>query len=251
MRRALPFLAGAICLSAALHTSASAQSELPVELALVLAIDVSASVDAREYDLQIGGIAGAFRDAEVIAAIENLGGRGIAVALIQWDERARSQVSLPFHRIVNERSAKAFGFLVTLVPRKAKSGSTAIGSAIEFAMRLLDTSGIAGSRRVIDISGDGRSNAEPHPEPLRDLAVAQGHTINGLAVLTDDLELDAYYEASVIGGRGAFVEVAKDYFAFAAAFRQKLLREILPPLSEAPAQMVPAAWRPRDGVPAQ
>lgn len=211
-----------------------------VELELVLAIDVSASVDVQEYRLQIEGIAKAFRDPEVIAAIETLSGNGVAVALVQWDEDDRASLTVPFHHIIDGRTAKAFGFLVSLAPRKARSGSTAIGSAIQFAIDLLDGSGFAGSRRVIDISGDGRSNAEPRPEALRDHAVALDITINGLAILTDDRTLAGYYASSVIGGRGAFVEVAEDYPAFTAAFRRKLLREILSPSSEAPARIMPA-----------
>lgn len=238
----------ALCLAAVVLGSSAApgRSALPVELELVLAIDVSASVDVREYDLQIEGIAKAFRDPEVIAAIETLSGSGIAVALMQWDEDARAALSVPFHHVTDGRTAKAFGFLVSLVPRKAKSGSTAIGSAIEYAIEVLNGSGYAGTRRVIDISGDGRSNAEPHPEALRDDAVARGLTINGLAILTDDRNLASYYAASVVGGRGAFVEIAQDYPAFAAAFRRKILREVLPPSSEAPVRILPAGWRSPD-----
>lgn len=215
---------------------------VPVELELVLAVDTSASVDFNEYTLQLEGIASTFRHPEVIAAIESLGGAGIAVALVQWSERGRSDLSVPFHHVTDGRSAKAFGFLVSLVPRRSKSGFTAIGSAIHFALGLFDSSGYAGRRRIIDISGDGRSNAAPFPEPLRDAAVAQGVTINGLAILTDDKGLVDYYRASVIGGRDAFVEVADDYHAFAPAFLRKLVREILPPLSERPSPVVPASW---------
>jgi hypothetical protein len=141
---------------------------------------------------------------------------------------------LPFHEVYDARTAKSFAFLVGLMRRRDISGSTAIGLAIELSARLLATNAHDGERRVIDISGDGRSNDPPPVEPARDRAVAAGITINGLAILSDDPRLDVYYRRNVIGGQDAFVEVASDFHAFARAIRQKLIREIYPPLSLLP-----------------
>jgi hypothetical protein len=198
----------------------------------VVAIDVSASVDQHEFRLQIDGIAEAFRAPEVIAAIKGLGGDGIAVALVQWSERPAATLSVPFQHIVDERTSRAFAFLVGLTERRSKAGYTSIGSGLEIALPLLDTNAFEGRRRAIDVSGDGRSNAPPDPERLRDEAAARDITVNGLAILTDDPGLADYYRSSVIGGRHAFVEIAQDYRSFAEAFERKLLREIVPPVTE-------------------
>jgi hypothetical protein len=207
------------------------ETRAPVALELILAVDTSASVDAREFELQIRGIAEAFAHPEVIAAIESLGSAGLAVTLVQWSVPGNSAMVLPFHQVHDARTAKAFGFLVGLAQRRGFSGSTAMGHAIDYCIYLLENNEFAGERRVIDVSGDGRNNAPPDVEPARDAAVRRGITINGLAILSDDPRLDIYYKRSVIGGPDAFVEVADDFSRFAAAIRQKLIREIYPPLS--------------------
>lgn len=219
-----------LLLALAVAHPARAETPEPVALELVIAIDVSASVDAREYELQIGGIVAAFRDPEVAVAVGGLTD-GVAVALLQWSEAGSTALSVPFQRLTDARTAKAFAHLVSLAPRGGKSGFTAIGSAIRGGARLLDLNGFDGRHRVIDVSGDGRSNAAPHPEEERDRAVASGITVNGLVILTDDPALATYYRRSVIGGRNAFVEDAADYDAFADAFLRKLLRELVPPIT--------------------
>ena len=214
--------------------AAAAYAETPVALELVLAVDTSASVDAGEFELQVKGLSEAFASPEVIAAIETLAPRGVAVSLVQWSGREHSAAVLPFHEVYDARTAKSFAFLIGLMRRRDISGSTAMGLAIELSARLLATNGYDGERRVIDISGDGRSNDPPPVEPARDRAVADGITINGLAILSDDPRLDVYYRRSVVGGKDAFVEVAADYDSFARAIKQKLIREIYPPLSFLP-----------------
>jgi hypothetical protein len=208
------------------------RAEEPVALELVLAIDTSASVDEREFMLQVAGIAQAFRHPEVIAAIESLGGLGMAVTLVQWSGPESSGQVLPFTQVHDARTAKAFGFLVSLTQRRSTTGTTAMANAVRIAAALVDGNGFAGERRVIDVSGDGRNNTPPDIEGVREEVVARGFTINGLAILNDDPELDRYFRNSLIGGKDAFVEVAADYENFAQAMRQKLIREIYPPLSE-------------------
>lgn len=199
---------------------------------LVLAIDSSASVDEREFMLQVGGIAEAFRHPEVIGAIESLGRLGMAVSLVQWSSPENSGQVLPFAHVHDARTAKAFGFLVSLTQRRSTTGTTAMANAVQISADLMEANAFTGDRRVIDVSGDGRNNTPPDIEGVRDAVVGRGFTINGLAILNDDPRLDAYYRASLIGGKDAFVEVAADYDRFAQAIRQKLIREIYPPLTE-------------------
>lgn len=223
----------ALTMTAALcHQAGQASAEEPVALELVLAIDSSASVDDREFALQVGGIAAAFRNPEVIAAIESLGSLGMAVTLVQWSAPGSSGQVLPFARVHDARTARAFGFLVSLTQRRSTTGTTAMAHAVQISASVLDHNEFTGDRRVIDVSGDGRNNTPPDVEGIRDMVVSRGITINGLAILNDDPQLDAYYRNSLIGGKDAFVEVATDYDQFAQAIRQKLIREIYPPLSE-------------------
>ena len=111
------------------------------------------------------------------------------------------------------------------------AGNTAIGSAIEFAILQLGGNGFIGRRKVIDVSGDGRNNQGPAAWLVRDLAVARGITVNGLAILNEDPTLDHYYFTNVIGGPGAFVMTANDYAAYGEAITRKPPREISKPVS--------------------
>ena len=158
---------------------------IPVAVELVLAIDNSSSVDSREYELQRQGIAKAFADPEVIEAITSLNG-GVAVAVFQWGEKARSRMVLPFTHINNQRDAKAFAFRVSVLPRAHPSAYTALGHAIIVSAKLLEENGFSGARKIIDISGDGRNNNGISPEAARAGVVALGITINGLPVMSDD-----------------------------------------------------------------
>lgn len=198
----------------------------PVALELVLAVDTSSSVSVEEFDLQMRGFAGAFRDPAVIAAVEASGVNGIAVAMIQWSDNRRQQVAVDWEVLNDEASTLAFAELIDATPRFLDGGGTAIGGAIAFALAELERNGYAGTRQVIDISGDGRANQGAQPEGLRDAAVLQGVTINGLAILNEDTSVDGYYRNSVIGGPGAFVMTANNYEAFAQAIIEKLVKEI-------------------------
>jgi hypothetical protein len=225
-------IAFAAILLAPLPSAAAQTPSVPVALELVLAVDMSASVDEKEFELQIKGIAQAFANPEVIAAIESLGSAGMAVTLVQWSGPESSAAVLPFEHVYNQRTAKAFGFRVSLTQRRSTAGTTAMANAVRLSAELLESNDFEGERRVIDVSGDGRNNTPPDIETIRDRVVDQGFTINGLAILSDDPRLDVYYRRSLIGGKDAFVEVAEDYGRFASAIQQKLIREIYPPLSE-------------------
>jgi hypothetical protein len=228
----------ALCQAAALlgliAGSAPARADAlptPVALELVIAIDTSASVDDREFTLQVEGIARAFADREVIAAIESLEPAGLAVALVQWSGPESFTLAIPFNHIYDRRTAKAFGFLVSLTQRRSTAGTTAMAYSLGRAADLIGANEFAGDRQVIDVSGDGRNNTPPNVEAVRDRVVQMGITINGLAILSDDPRLDIYYRSSLIGGQDAFVEVADGFGEFAQAIRRKLIREIYPPLS--------------------
>jgi hypothetical protein len=199
--------------------------QIPVALELVLAVDASGSVDAREFDLQQRGIARALRDPEVIAAIGGAAPEGVAIALVQWSGRRQQHVSLDWTLLSDEASVRALAARIEAAARLAV-GETAVAEALGFALAGLAHNRFAGARRIIDISGDGMSNSPLAPESVRDVAAAAGITINGLAILTDTPDLGRYYAEHVIGGPGAFVMVAKSYRDFAEAMRKKLLEEI-------------------------
>jgi len=218
-----------LCLPAA--ADATAREEVAVEL--VLAIDTSASIDDREYALQIEGIARAFRHPDVHAAIAALRPGGLAVSLLQWNDASDTRLAVPFAHITDEREARAFAFLVALAPRSGQSSLTDIGAGLTAALALLEAGAFEGRKRIVDVSGDGRSNVGPDPEIARGKILSGGIVINGLAILTDDRGLVDYYRRSVIGGPGAFVERADDYDSFAEAFLRKLLREFLPQVGAA------------------
>jgi hypothetical protein len=202
-----------------------AESTTPVDLELVLAVDASGSVDAREFDLQTHGLAAAFREPDVIAAIEAYAPAGLAVALVQWSGRHQETVVVDWTRLDDAASAIAFARKIEASGRWLL-GETAIADALEFSIGLLEHNQFAGTRRVIDISGDGPTNSGRVPDPVRDGAVAAGITINGLAIVNEVPILEAYYAQHVIGGPDAFVLSARTYDDFARALRLKLLREI-------------------------
>lgn len=198
----------------------------PVDMELIIAIDVSSSVDEQEYRLQMGGIAAAFRNPSVLDAIRSVGPGGLAVLVMQWSDN-REQAPVTGWRVIRSTAdAVALSRELRMAPRAIPGGQTSIAGAIAFAMEELATNGFEGNRRVIDVSGDGRANNGVHPMSLRDQAIEQGVTVNGLAILNEEPFLDDYFEHSVIGGAGAFLMVADDYRDFAAAIQQKLLREI-------------------------
>ena len=219
--------------------TALGQAELPVDLELILAVDASGSVDDREFALQLGGIAAAFRDPEVLAAIGDGYHRRIGVALMTWAETGYPKDISAWQVVSDTESAAAFAQGVESYPRRV-AGGTGIGRAILFAVDRFGLNGLASSRKVIDLSGDGRETTFRDygvgPAQARMRARARGVAINALAILNEDPDLEAYYRERVIHGPGAFTMAVADYSGFAAAMRRKLIREIRhrPDVSEAP-----------------
>jgi len=204
-----------------------------VELELVLAVDVSSSVDPVEYALQMRGYSQAFRHRDVIAAISAVGDRGIAVTLVQWSDRGSRATSVDWVLLRNRHGAEQFATTIDVAPRLLK-GFTSIGGAINFSVAEIEQNRFEGRRKVIDISGDG-SSTDRSPAAERDRAVARGVTINGAVILDEDysgvasVDLPAYYDRHVVGGTGAFLVTADNFRDFATVIRRKLLREITGP----------------------
>lgn len=214
-------------------------------IALILALDVSGSVDTDEYRQQLDGIAWALEDAEVQSAILAFPDAPVVLSAFEWS-------AMDFQRdvvdwTVLDSPAALSRIATTLRERQRSYGptSTALGSALLHAGRRL-AAGPECWRRVIDVSGDGRSNQSLDPRSARRSALLGGVTINALAVgarresidrrSADIAELSAYYAAEVVQGPGAFVETALGYSNYARAIRRKLLRELAPlPVGTGPA----------------
>jgi len=194
------------------------------DLALVLAIDVSASVTADSYFLQHDGIAQAFDNPRLVDAISALPS-GIEVLVLEWSDPDKIAVTVGWTRVIDARSAAVFGAAVR-ASKRSSSGLTAIGPALLAAASAFDGLPEPATRRIIDISGDGMANFRPPPAVARDRVLAAGIAINGLAILTEEPWLEAYYRRYVIGGPAAFVIVAHDFGSFAEAILRKLVQEV-------------------------
>jgi hypothetical protein len=223
------FLAAAL-LAASEPTEGADQQA--VDVALVLAVDVSESVDADEYQLQHEGIARAFENPNVAAAIANGAHGAIAAMVLEWSDRDKQAVTVDWTRIADAATAKDFAARVRAGTRSS-AGLTAIGDALLASGAAFARLGAPADRRVIDLSGDGMANIGPAPDAVRDGLVAEGITINGLAILKTEPWLDQYYDMNVIGGDHSFLLKVDDFQSFATAIEQKLLGEIAiltPPL---------------------
>ena len=197
-----------------------------VDLALIIALDGSASVRFDEFNLIANGMGAAMRDPDVVAGLTAGPARASLVAVLLWSSVDAQEMLVDWTRIGSAADAEAFAEAVENVPRVIRAGGTAIGEALVACETLLAALPAPASRRVVDIVGDGRSNEGRAPGPVRDQMVAAGITINGLCVLNEEPDLLATYTAEVIGGPGAFAITCSSYADFAAAMRQKLLREI-------------------------
>jgi hypothetical protein len=201
---------------------------------LVLAVDVSRSIDADEATLQRHGYANALTDARILGAIRRGRLGRIAATYVEWAEVQTRQVVVGWTVIDDETSARAFASKITeAIP--TLGFYTSISGAIEFAIPMFDDNGFEGRRRVIDISGDGANNNGRLVTIARDQAIAAGITINGLPIINDrpspggwppTANLDLYFQDCVIGGSSAFIVVAESFAAFASAIRRKLIIEI-------------------------
>lgn len=245
MTRVFRLLAGlAVLLSLVGSTAAQrpAASQY-VDLALVLAVDASGSVDQVRFELQKQGYVAAFRHPRVLNAIQSGPTQSIAVIMMQWTGPALQVIAVPWTRITDAASVNAFADAVAKAPRALFGGGTSISGAIDTSMALLFDNPYKAPRRVIDISGDGSNNRGRPVNQARDEAVRQGVGINGLPILALEPDLDRYFEQNVIGGPGAFVVAAKDFETFGDAILKKLIAEIAsaqPPPAFAPPVSVAA-----------
>jgi hypothetical protein len=233
MTHILAVAAKAFAVTACLGASAAGAAAQPhVDLELVLAVDISRSMDYDELGLQRQGYVEALRHPDVIQAIESGPNGRIALTYVEWAGTA--SVVVPWATISNRAEAEAFAARVGTAPIGRARG-TSISLGLGFSARLFDTSGVRGLRRAIDVSGDGPNNMGLPVEQMRASVVADGITINGLPIMLKAVsaygpynipDLDIYYEDCVIGGPGAFVVTVDDPARFAVAIRRKLVLEI-------------------------
>ncbi|GGG34825.1 hypothetical protein GCM10010964_23390 [Caldovatus sediminis] len=228
MRRRILLAAGG---AAALGAPRRAAAEEAVDVAIVLAVDVSRSIDEDEARLQREGYRRAVSDPRIVAAIRGGMIGAVALAYVEWAGIEYQRLVIPWTRVATQADANAWAEALERAPRVAER-RTSISGGIAFSQAVLAAVPWEATRRVIDVSGDGVNNSGPPVEEARDRAVAEGITINGLPILNDrpplgvGPALEAYFRDRVIGGPGAFVIAAEDFDSFGQAVRRKLLREI-------------------------
>ncbi len=233
----LVFVLLLVAAAAAPPFNAVSADDNEVDLQLVLAADVSGSVDGEKFKLQREGYAAAIADPRVVRAMTSGSRRRIALCFVEWADDYEQSVIVDWALIESGDDARNFAHHVRIAPR-VHSGRTSIGAGIDHALAQLDRAPYRSQRRVIDVSGDGTSNAERSVTKARDEAVAQGVTINGLAILSEKAiptnprhthppgGLAAYYQANVIGGPSAFVVEATSHEDFSRSLIGKLIKEI-------------------------
>jgi hypothetical protein len=204
------------------------------DLALVLAVDSSSSIDEDEFRMQVLGYAAAFTDPKVQRALRAAG--TVDVASVFWADSAIPPMISKWTRISNDADAAAFADTFLIFQRSA-FGDTELGAGLMAALDLFDMPGQCSARSVVNVSGDGRASignrraAHKSVAEARARAEAMGVTVNGLAIVNAEPTLAEYYRTQVITGPGAFVKEARDFRAFGDAIVQKLEREIQPQLS--------------------
>jgi Ca-activated chloride channel homolog len=202
-----------------------------VDLALVLAVDGSASVTYEEFGLIAGGMAAALREPPIIAGLIGGPAKASLCSLLLWSGTGAQEVITGWTLIASEADGRAFADQVDNMPRVVKAGETAIGEALLASLTLLSHIPDTPARQVVNVIGDGRSNSGLAPGPVRDRMAEAGITINGLCILHEEPDLLESYTREVIGGPGAFAVTCQDYPAFAAAMKQKLARELNVPIA--------------------
>ncbi len=218
----------------ALATPARADAPERVDLELALAVDVSGSIDPEEAALQRDGYVKALVDPLVLRAISSGERKKVAITYFEWASTQHLKLVVDWTVISDRASAEAFVKKLAAAPISTERW-TSISAAVDFAMQRFAVSPYKGTRRVIDISGDGRNNNGRPLEDARAEALAKGVVINGLPIINDrpsrwgrpaERDLDLYYRDKVIGGPGSFFIVAEGFESFASAIRNKLVREI-------------------------
>jgi hypothetical protein len=232
MRTAVAMLSLLGCLAAAVGARAE-----DVDMLLVLAADVSRSIDDGEFDLQRKGYAAAMTDPRVLKAIHGGKHHAIAIAFVEWAGAEEQKIVVDWTVVRDEEGAGGIAAMIIAAPRSF-IGRTSISGAIDFAVQRLAAAQMHSDKRIIDISGDGTSNSGRSVTEARDAAAALGITINGLAINNTNANpgyafhthppggLPSYYRENVIGGPGAFLLVVEDFGSFADAIAQKLVAEI-------------------------
>ncbi len=227
----------ALLVLSAVFAPLSAGAAEDVDLLLVLAVDVSRSIDASKFQLQREGYAGAVADPRVLEAIKSGRTGRIGLTLVEWSGVSAQKVVIDWMTIGDTESAKGFGDRLLEAPRSF-ADRTSISSAIEFATGQLDKAPFKSARSTIDVSGDGTNNAGRDVALQRDDAVGKGITINGLVILSDNPMswnpdhtnppggLANYYKTNVIGGPNAFVMVAENFNSFGQAIVKKMIAEV-------------------------
>jgi len=211
----------------------SRASAIPVDVELVIAVDVSYSMDPDEQALQREGYVLALTSKEFLQALHQGAHGKIAITYFEWAGQSDQKILMPWRMIDGPESADAVAAEIARAPIR-RASRTSISGGLRFAKPLFDDSGYRGLRRVIDVSGDGANNAGPLVELIRDDVLAAGITINGLPIMlkrpykgTMDMDnLDEYYEDCVIGGPGAFVIPIREREKFIEATRTKLVLEV-------------------------
>lgn len=214
-----------------------ARAETDVDLLLVLAADISRSLDEQKFRLQRQGYAAALTSPRVLRAIESGPNGRIAICFVEWSGPAAQAVLVDWTIVATRAEAEQVAARILQAPRLFMD-RTAIGNAIDFSVHQLEKATLRATRRVIDVSGDGTSNAGRSVLQARDAALDKGITINGLAILSEiplpsnpwhthpPGGLLAWYENNVIGGPGAFAMSAENFDAFGASIASKLIKEI-------------------------
>ena len=230
-------LLAALSLGWMLLSAPAAHAADKVDLLLVLAADISRSVDEPKFRLQREGYAAALVDSRVLKAIESGANGRIAICFIEWSGPAAQAIIVNWTQVGNAAEARDLAVRIRDAPRRFMD-RTAIGSAIDFSVKLFDTAPFEATRHVIDVSGDGTSNAGRDVVESRRDALAKGITINGLVILTEvpliynpththpPGGLQAYYENNVAGGPGSFVFAAENFESFGTSIASKLIKEI-------------------------
>jgi hypothetical protein len=208
------------------------------DLLLVLAADVSRSIDEGEFELQRKGYAAALSDPRVLAAIRGGSNGTAAICFVEWSGAGEQMVVVDWTVIRDDEDAGGLSASILAAPRSFM-GRTSISGAIDFAMERFAAAKPRSNKRIIDISGDGTNNSGRPVTEARDQALAEGVTINGLAIVNDKPNpgyafhtqppggLPEWYRQNVIGGPGSFLRVVEDFQSFADAMTNKLVSEIV------------------------
>jgi hypothetical protein len=223
--------------AATLTLCGAARAAEQVDLLLVLASDVSRSVDTRKFELQRQGYAAALSNPRVIEAIKSGPHGRIAICFVEWSGATSQKLVIDWTIVSDFASARRIGDQMLELPRSF-ADRTSISAGLEFSMSLLERAPFEAARRTIDVSGDGTNNSGRDIASVRDEVLARGVTINGLVILSDTPlpwnpehtnppgGLDNYYRNNVTGGPGSFVMVAENHNSFGQAIVKKMIAEI-------------------------